>query len=115
MERSRTTLGLETTDIHPLPNPEAQLEEVARHEFLARVRAAFEALEEAVRAGKIRRYGTATWNGYREDPSAPGYLSLAQLVAVARAVAGLDHHSKVFHLPSSLAIPAALPRSTQKA
>src|SRR5437762_7423164 len=58
----------------------SELEEVDRSEFLARLRAAFEALEQAVRDGKIRRYGTATWNGYREDPGAPGYLSLAELV-----------------------------------
>src|SRR5207247_9258096 len=96
-----------TVDLDPPPNPGAQREEVARHEFRARVRAAFEALEEAVRAGKIRRYGTATWNGYREDPSAPGYLSLAELVGVARAVAGLDHHFKVIQLPYNLAMPEA--------
>jgi len=114
IERSRTNLGLETIDIYHLHNPEAQLEEVARHEFLARVRAAFEALEEAVRAGKIRRYGTATWNGYREDPSAPGYLSLAELVGVARAVAGLDHHFKVIQLPYNLAMPEAFTRANQK-
>jgi len=114
IERSRTNLGLETIDIYHLHNPESQLEEVARHEFLARVRAAFEALEEAVRAGKIRRYGTATWNGYREDPSAPGYLSLAELVGVARAVAGPDHHFKVIQLPYNLAMPEAFTRANQK-
>src|SRR5207237_1346015 len=47
--RSRTNLGLDTIDIYYLHNPESQLEAGDRHEFLTRVRAAFEALEAAVR------------------------------------------------------------------
>jgi aryl-alcohol dehydrogenase-like predicted oxidoreductase len=112
--RSRTNLGLETIDIYYLHNPESQLEGVDRHEFLARVRAAFEALEAAVRDGKIRRYGTATWTGYREDPGAPGYLSLAELVGVAREVAGADHRFEVIQLPYNLAMPEAFTRANQK-
>src|SRR5207244_12121245 len=95
IERSRANLGLETIDVYYVHNPESELEEVDRSEFLARLRAAFEALEQAVRDGKIRRYGTATWNGYREDPGAPGYLSLGELVGAARAVAGPAHHFRV--------------------
>lgn len=114
IERSRANLGLETIDIYYLHNPEAELEEVDRSEFLTRVRAAFEALEQAVRDGKIRRYGTATWNGYREDPGAPGYLSLAELVGLARAVAGPDHHFRAIQLPYNLAMPEAFTRANQK-
>ena len=114
IERSRTNLGLETIDIYHVHNPEAQLEEVDRPEFLARAGGAFEALEQAVRDGKIRRYGTATWNGYREDPGARGYLSLAELVGVARAVAGPDHHFKVIQLPYNLAMSEAFTRANQK-
>lgn len=111
--RSRANLGLETLDVYYLHNPEAQLEEVDRPEFLARVRAAFEALEQAVRDGKIRRYGTATWNGYRADPGGPGYLSLEELVAAARDVGGPDHHFKVIQLPYNLAMPEAFVRANQ--
>ena len=114
IERSRVNLGLETIDIYYVHNPESELEEVGRSEFLARLRAAFEALEQAVRDGKIRRYGTATWNGYREDPGAPGYLSLAELVGAARAVAGPDHHFRVIQLPYNLAMPEAFTRANQK-
>ncbi|MGH7275690.1 MAG: aldo/keto reductase [Candidatus Rokuibacteriota bacterium] len=111
--RSRANLGLETLDVYYLHNPEAQLEEVDRPEFLARVRAAFEALEQAVRDGTIRRYGTATWNGYRADPGGPGYLSLEELVAAARDVGGPDHHFKMIQLPYNLAMPEAFVRANQ--
>src|SRR5437660_8609790 len=113
IERSRVNLGLETIDIYYVHKPESELEEVDRSEFLARLRAAFEALEQAVRDGKIRRYGTATWNGYREDPGSPGYLSLEELVGAARDAGGADHHFKVLQLPYNLAMPEAFVRANQ--
>ncbi len=113
IERSRANLGLETLDVYYLHNPEAQLEEVERPEFLRRVRAAFEALEAAVREGTIARYGTATWNGYREEPRASGYLALEELVGAARDVGGPDHHFQVIQLPYNLAMPEAFTRANQ--
>mgnify|MGYP001615022951 FL=1 len=113
IERSRANLGLETLDVYYVHNPEAQLEEVERPEFLVRLRAAFEALEAAVGEGTIRRYGTATWNGYREDLPARGYLSLEELVAAARDAGGPDHHFKVIQLPYNLAMPEAFTRANQ--
>jgi len=64
IERSRANLGLETLDVYYVHNPETQLGEVARPEFLARIRAAFEALEQAAGDGRIGVYGAATWNGW---------------------------------------------------
>ena len=113
IERSRANLGLETLDVYYVHNPEAQLEAVERPEFLARIRAAFETLEAAVGGGKIARYGTATWNGYREDPRAPGHLSLEELAGAARDVGGPDHHFQVIQLPYNLAMPEAFTRANQ--
>jgi aryl-alcohol dehydrogenase-like predicted oxidoreductase len=115
IERSRANLGLSTLDIYYVHNPESQLEEVARDEFMVRLRAAFETLEQAARDGRIRCYGTATWNGYRVDPDAPGYLSLGDLVALARDVGGEDHRFRVVQLPYNLAMPEAFTRANQKA
>ncbi|MFQ5778294.1 MAG: aldo/keto reductase [Terriglobia bacterium] len=107
LERSRRNLDLETIDIYYLHNPETQLQAVPRPEFLERMRAAFEKLEEAVAAGQVRFYGTATWEGYRRPPPAPDYLSLEELVRLAEQVAGTDHHFKVVQLPYNLAMPEA--------
>jgi aryl-alcohol dehydrogenase-like predicted oxidoreductase len=114
IERSRANLGLETIDIYYLHNPETQLAEVERAEFLRRLRAAFEALEEAVADGGIARYGTATWTGYRVDTSAPDYLSLPELVALAREVGGPDHHFRVVQLPYNLGMTEAFTRANQR-
>ncbi|MBI4245592.1 MAG: aldo/keto reductase [Candidatus Rokubacteria bacterium] len=112
--RSRANLGLQTIDVYYLHNPEQQLEEVERPEFLTRLRAAFEALEQAVGEGAIGCYGTATWNGYRQPPSAPDGLSLEEVVGAAREVAGSDHHFRVIQLPYNLAMTEAFTRANQR-
>ncbi|HXH83284.1 MAG TPA: aldo/keto reductase [Candidatus Tectomicrobia bacterium] len=114
IERSRANLGLETIDIYYLHNPESQLEEIDAPTLLRRVREAFAALEAAVAAGKIRMYGTATWNGYRAGPEERGYLSLADVVEQARAAAGEAHHFRVVQLPFNLAMTEALTRANQR-
>ena len=114
LERSRANLGLETIDVYYVHNPETQLGEVDRAEFGRRLRAAFEALEQAAKEGKLRRYGTATWNGYREEPGAPSYLALEEVVAAARDVGGPDHRFGVIQLPYNLAMTEAFTRANQK-
>jgi aryl-alcohol dehydrogenase-like predicted oxidoreductase len=114
IDRSRRNLGLATIDLYYLHNPESQLEAVERETFMRRLRAAFEAFEESVAAGKIARYGTATWNGYREPPDARGLLVLADVLAVAREVGGPDHHFRAIQLPYNLAMPEAFTRANQR-
>jgi len=114
IDRSRANLGLATIDLYYLHNPESHLEAVDRDEFTRRLRAAFEALEDAVAAGKIARYGAATWNGFREPPDAAGLLMLSDVVAVAREVGGPDHHFRAVQLPYNLAMTEAFTRANQR-
>jgi aryl-alcohol dehydrogenase-like predicted oxidoreductase len=114
LARSRQNLGLECLDIYYLHNPETQLQEVTREEFRRRMRDAFHALEQAVEEGLIRTYGAATWNGFRQPPSARDYLSLADLVALAREVGGAEHHFRVIQFPHNLGMPEALTRENQR-
>src|SRR5713101_333572 len=67
--RSLKNLGVECVDVYYLHNPETQLSEVPKEEFLNRIREAFTFLESAVEAGEIQYYGMATWNGFRQDAS----------------------------------------------
>lgn len=113
LERSRQNLDLECIDIYYLHNPETQLEDLSPDEFYKRLRAAFETLEQCVADGKIHRYGTATWDGYRTQPDAHNYLSLEEVVAIAKAVGGENHHFKVVQLPYNLAMPEAFALKNQ--
>ncbi len=114
LSRSLENLGLECVDIYYIHNPESQLDRIARDEFLRRIRAAFEFLEKAVADGRIKIYGTATWNGYRQPPRAKGYLSLAELEKIAREIAGPEHHFRAIQLPYNLAMPEAHISPNQK-
>ena len=114
LKRSLANLGIETIDVYYLHNPETQLEAVPRDEFNGRLRAAFEFLEGAVTDGRIGCYGTATWNGYRQEPGSRGYLSLADVDSIAREAGGGDHHFRVAQLPYNLAMPEALTNANQR-
>ena len=114
LERSLENLGLSTIDIYYVHNPETQLAELNREEFMGRLKAVFEFLEQAVSEGKLRAYGTATWNGYRVDPSSRDYLFLAAVCELAGQVGGEGHHFKVIQLPYNLAMPEALTLQNQQ-
>jgi aryl-alcohol dehydrogenase-like predicted oxidoreductase len=113
LELSRKNLNLETIDIYYIHNPETQLEAIDRKEFLARIKTIFEFLESAVADGKIGVYGTATWNGFRAPQTDRGWLSLDELMRIAREVAGDAHHFRAIQLPYNLAMPEAVTKSNQ--
>jgi len=115
IEQSLHNLGLDCLDIYYLHNPEMQLDAIPRADFRARLRAAFKFLEEQVDQGRIQYYGTATWNGYRASPKAGGYLSLEDVIAVAREVRGINHHCRFIQLPLNLALLDALVARNQRA
>lgn len=114
LERSLKNLAIDCVDVYYLHNPETQLDEVPRDEFSRRLRAAFEFLESACDAGKIRFYGAATWNGFRQPVGAKDLLSLAEMAEIAREVAGGAHHFRFVQVPFNLAMTQVLTRANQE-
>ena len=114
IEASRINLGLETIDLYYVHNPETQLSQVSRQEFYRRLKAAFAQLEKAVVDGKIRLYGTATWNAYRVGPDSRDAVSLSEVLRIAEEVGGNDHHFRAVQLPFNLAMTEALAVATQQ-
>ena len=112
--RSRANLGVSTIDVYYLHNPEQQVASIGRETFQRRVVQAFEALEARVDAGDIAAYGCATWNGLRVAPGSRDSLSLEEMVAAAREVAGDEHHFQYVQLPVNLAMSEALRAPTQR-
>jgi aryl-alcohol dehydrogenase-like predicted oxidoreductase len=103
IDRSRANLGLDTIDVFYLHNPETQLNFVSREEFDNRIRQAFARLEELAAQHRIRFYGTATWDGYREA----GSLDLPRIVELAREAGGKNHHFRFVQLPFNLGMVEA--------
>ncbi len=111
--RSLKNLGVECIDDYYLHNPETQLAEVPKEEFLIRVREAFTFLESAVEAGEIQYYGLATWNGFRQDARARDAMQLGEMVQIAQEIAGGRHHFRFVQLPFNLGMTEALTLGNQ--
>ena len=111
--RSLKNLGVECVDVYYLHNPETQLSEISKPEFLQRVHKAFEFLESAVEAGEIRYYGMATWNGFRQDPREGDAMQLSEIAQIAQEIAGGMHHFRFVQLPFNLGMPEALTLGNQ--
>jgi aryl-alcohol dehydrogenase-like predicted oxidoreductase len=115
LERSCQNLGLETIDIFYLHNPESQLGDVPRDTFQTRLREAFTMMEKAVREGKIRSYGIASWNSFRVSDGEQSYISLSKCLETAQQVGGDGHHFRFIQLPFNLGMPEAFGLPTQLA
>ena len=113
ISRSMANLGVNCIDVFYLHNPETQLGELSKVQFLGRIREAFYYLESAVRTGKIHFYGVATWNGFRQEARARDSMQLAELDAVAREIAGDNHHFRFVQLPFNLGMTEALTLGNQ--
>ena len=107
IDRSHRNLGLEAIDVFYIHNPESQLADVTREVFHQRLLSAFEMLEQKVKAGKIGRYGMATWNGFRMPPGSRDHLDLTVIAELARKAGGDHHHFRFVQLPFNLAMPEA--------
>jgi aryl-alcohol dehydrogenase-like predicted oxidoreductase len=114
IDRSRRNLGVSTIDLYYLHNPETQLGEVPRDEFLRRLRAAFAELERACDEQRIAAYGTATWNGYRLPDDDPEHLSLDHVLECAREVGGARHRFRAVQLPFNLEMDEAASLPNQR-
>jgi aryl-alcohol dehydrogenase-like predicted oxidoreductase len=103
IERSLANLGVDTIDVFYLHNPETQLGFRTRDEFEARIRRAFARLERLADQQKIRWYGCATWEGFRQ----PGQLSLPRLAEIAAEEGGAEHRFRFVQLPFNLGMVEA--------
>lgn len=113
LDRSRHNLGLDVIDLYYVHNPEIQLEEISAGDFYHRLTKAFELLERKISEGKIKMYGTATWNGYRIPPESRGYLSLQKVMEAAVQAGGSHHHFRAIQLPYNFGMPEAFTNQNQ--
>ena len=111
--RSLHNLGVDCIDVYYLHNPETQLSDVPRPDFLERVRDAFIYLESAVAEGKIQFYGMATWNGFRQDARARDSMPLAEIAQLAHDISGDKHRFRFVQLPFNLGMTEALTLGNQ--
>lgn len=113
LARSLKNLGIDCIDVYYLHNPETQLAEMSKSDFLMRVMEAFVFLESAAARGQIQFYGMATWNGFRQAKTARDAMQLPEIAATAREIAGEKHRFRFVQLPFNLAMTEALTLGNQ--
>jgi len=109
LESSLARLNVETLDVYYLHNPyEAQGPYNTENVFFDRLAKAFEFLESAVAANKIRDYGMATYSCLRTKPQENKlHLNLQKVHRLAEKVGGPDHHFKFVQVPINIMMPEA--------
>ena len=103
LNRSLKNLGLECIDLIYLHNAmEGQIKDISRDEFIEKLKAVFELYEKKRKEGLIRFYGMATWECFRVAKDNPQYLSLEEVLDIAKNVGGEEHGFRFIQLPFNL-------------
>jgi aryl-alcohol dehydrogenase-like predicted oxidoreductase len=107
LDQSLRNMGVEYVDVYYVHNPESQLGRVSGPEFYARLKRAFERLEQNRSEGKLKHYGVATWNGFRVPVESGRHHSLVRMIELAREVGGEAHGFHFIQLPFNPAMTEA--------
>ena len=114
LSRSLKNLSLDCIDLMYIHNAaEGQLQDISKEEFLKKLRDVFQFYEEQRKLGTIRYYGMATWDCFRVTPEHPQYLSLYDIVKIAKEVGGADNGFRFIQLPYNMYLDQALTQKNQ--
>jgi len=109
LDRSLKNLDLECIDLMYLHNGvEGQIKDISKEQFLENLKSVFELYEQKREEGKIKFYGMATWECFRVVKENPQYLSLEDVMEMAKKVGGNDHGFKFIQLPYNMNYDQAL-------
>jgi aryl-alcohol dehydrogenase-like predicted oxidoreductase len=109
LDRSLKNLDLECIDLMYLHNGiEGQIKDISKEQFLEKLKSVFELYEQKRDEGKIKFYGMATWECFRVGTENPQYLSLENIVEMAKKIGGDNHGFKFIQLPYNMNYDQAL-------
>ena len=103
LARSLKNLNLDCIDLLYIHNAvEGQIKDISKEDFLNKLKSVFELYERKRKEGLIRYYGMATWECFRVTKDNPQFLSLEDIVNLAKSIAGEDHGFRFIQLPFNL-------------
>ena len=109
IDKSLINMHLNVIDLVYIHNAfESWHEDIKREEFMQMLSRVFEVYERYRSINKIRYYGMATWTCFRVPPDNKEYLSLEEVVNLAKKVGGKQHGFRFIQLPYNLAYSEAL-------
>jgi aryl-alcohol dehydrogenase-like predicted oxidoreductase len=115
LNRSLKNLGLECIDLIYLHNSiEGQIQDISKEQFIKNLRDVICLYEQKRKEGKIRYYGMATWECFRVPKENPQYLSILEVLQIAKEIGGKDHGFRFIQLPYNLYLDQALMLKNQQ-
>ena len=109
LNRSLKNLGMDCVDLMYLHNAvEGQIKDISKELFLEKLKDAFQFYEQKRSQNKIRYYGMATWECFRVDTDNGQYLSLQDVVSMAKNFGGENHGFRFIQLPYNMYYDQAL-------
>jgi aryl-alcohol dehydrogenase-like predicted oxidoreductase len=114
LHRSLENLGLECIDLMYLHNAvEGQLQDISKEEFMKKLKDVFEFYESQRKSGRIRYYGMATWDCFRVPVDHPQYISISDIVELAREAGSDNNGFRFIQLPYNMYLDQALTLKNQ--
>jgi len=113
LTRSQKNLGLECIDLMYLHNAVEGQPQMSHDEFISNLKNVFEFFETKRKDGKIKFYGMATWECFRAQNGSHGFLSLLDVIDLAKQVAGKSHGFRFIQLPYNLHFDQAYMQKNQ--
>lgn len=120
LERSRELLGVATLDAFLVDQPEVHIPAIGKAALNQKLQRVFVVLEQALKNGKIRCYGSSTFDGLRVETDNPLFQSITSLQGHAQKAAievwgdpGARHGFKLIQLPFNQLMPEGFTRFSQ--
>ena len=112
--RSQKNLNLDCIDLMYLHNAVEGQPQMSHDGFIAQLKNVFEFFEKQRKEQNIRFYGLATWECFRVSRDNPNFLSLAQVIDLAKQVGGSTHGFRFIQLPYNLQFDQAYMQKNQQ-
>jgi len=120
LEFARAALGLETLDAFLIDQPEVHIRAIGKERANRKLARAFALLEQAVKEGRLRQYGVATFDAMRVETDHLLFQSIASLQGLAEGAAQTvhkdpraRHHLRLLQLPFNPALTEGFTRFSQ--
>ncbi len=109
IDKSLVNMRLSTIDLVYIHNAyESWYEDIGKNEFYELIAKVFQTYEKYRSDNKIRYYGMATWTCFRVPQDSKEYLSLQDMIKIAKDVGGMSHVFRFIQLPYNLSYSEAL-------
>jgi len=113
LARSQKNLGLDCIDLMYLHNAVEGQPQMSHDEFISNLKNVFEFFETKRKENKIKFYGLATWDCFRAQKDTKSFLSLLEVINLAKQIGGESHGFRFIQLPYNLQFDQAYMQKNQ--